>query len=79
MMKWLRNHKEIEMPKGELHQLTTGKITLFVEKMLELRKGFEYYRGYKAPNDLASAKARGLLRTYFPTTKLIVGLRHPVR
>lgn len=34
--------------------------------------------GYKAPSDLSSPTALKHLKTYFPSTKLIVGVRHPI-
>lgn len=36
-------------------------------------------RGYKSPIDLETPRALESIRRYWPQTKLIVGLRHPVR
>ncbi|KAL3905023.1 MAG: hypothetical protein SGILL_009844 [Bacillariaceae sp.] len=35
-------------------------------------------KGYKSPSDITNERAIRLLRTYFPKTKLLIGLRHPV-
>lgn len=36
-------------------------------------------RGYKSPNDITDPRAIRLLRQHWPKTKIIVGIRHPVR
>jgi hypothetical protein len=38
-----------------------------------------YRRGYKGPSDVTQPHVIDYFRNYFPHTKLIVGLRHPIR
>ncbi|GKY92868.1 hypothetical protein MPSEU_000256000 [Mayamaea pseudoterrestris] len=78
LMRWLRQHEEIAMPMHEVHGLTFGKVAKFATEMYEQLAENKRFIGYKAPNDLSTPKPRELLRKYFPQTKLIVGLRHPV-
>lgn len=77
LMKWLADHEEISMKKKEMHQLTFGHPAGFVKGMYELPDG-DYIRGYKAPNDSSNQLPRDMIREYFPSAKLIIGLRHPV-
>ena len=59
--------------------LRRGKPVEFVSRMYELPHGSQYKRGYKAPNEISSLNSLQSLRRYFPETKLIVGVRHPVK
>lgn len=79
MMKWIAAHDDVLMFREEIHFLTTGMPGLFVKKMYSLPAGSRYKRGYKAPNDISRRVPRGLLRTHFSHTDLIVGIRHPVK
>jgi hypothetical protein len=36
------------------------------------------HRGYKSPNDIQDRRSMRYLQSYFPTAKLIVGIRHPI-
>lgn len=78
LMKWIAAHEEVQMYTHELHQLTFGKIGKFVEEMYKLPAG-DFIRGYKAPCDITFPKPREALRSYFPHTKLIIGIRHPIK
>jgi hypothetical protein len=77
-MFWLADHPDVQMHRYELHALQTGQPAEMVRIMYELEPGFRYKRGYKAPRDITNAKALLAFAKYFPTTKLIIGLRHPV-
>jgi hypothetical protein len=79
LMKWIAAHDDVLMFREEIHFLTTGMPGLFVQKMYSLPAGSRYRRGYKAPNDISRRVPRGLLRTHFPHTDLVVGIRHPVK
>jgi hypothetical protein len=41
--------------------------------------GFLFQRGYKSPTDLENRRALNKLSTFFPTARLIIGIRHPIR
>jgi len=63
----------------EIHSLRFGKPAEMVSLMYALPEGENILRGYKAPNDIRTPVALDALRMYWPKTKLIVGLRHPVK
>lgn len=76
---WLRTHEEILMYPHEVHSLRGGRPAELVSLLYALPSGRQYKRGYKAPNDIRNPLSMEALRTYWPQTKLIVGLRHPVK
>lgn len=78
VMNWLSSHPEIEMHKYELSSLAVGKPAEFVSQLYDLKPGRQYKRGYKAPRDLVCGASLNAIAKYWPRTKLIVGLRHPV-
>lgn len=78
MMNWLNSHPELQTYPREIYDLMKGDVSTFVQRLYTLPKGF-YKRGYKSPADLGSVRAMKSIQRYFPETKLIVGLRHPVR
>jgi len=63
----------------EIHSLFKGRPDELVELLYELPEGRNYKRGYKLPTDIMSLTALSSLRQYWPRTKLIVGIRHPVK
>lgn len=79
MMRWLSTHEEVLIYQKEMHYITKGSPAKFVKYMYMLPHGSRYKRGYKSPNELTFPTPRALIREYFPKTKLIVGLRHPVK
>lgn len=80
-MHYISRHPEIQMYEYEVRSLRDGKPIEFVNLMYNLPEGSHYKRGYKAPRDVVvkSKQPLMLLDTYWPKTKLIVGLRHPVK
>lgn len=52
--------------------------TLVRRLYTDLPAGDDYLRGYKCPGHFSREPLR-YFRQYFPKTRLIVGLRHPVR
>lgn len=72
----LRRHPETDMPEHELHNMRYNDIAGMIEALLELEPTKK--RGYKAPNDLGRLVALKAIHQYWPDTKLIVGVRHPV-
>lgn len=61
----------------ELRSLTHGRVVEMVRLLYDLPDG--YKRGYKAPNDIRTLVALNAIRTYWTRTKLIIGVRHPVK
>jgi len=78
-MNWLAKHAEVQMYHHEVHSLRNGKPKELVELMYALPSGRQFKRGYKSPNDIVNAISMEAIRTYWPKTKLIVGIRHPVK
>jgi len=62
-------HKECHV--GENHKLFVGKPEGLVANMYDIQTGVDLKRGYFNIQDI--------YHTYFPTTKLIIAVRHPVR
>lgn len=77
-LKWISKHEEVQAYPHEVNSLKDGKPAEFVRLMYELPTGKQYKRGYKAPRDIIVKASREALRKYWPKTKLIVGVRHPV-
>ena len=75
---WLLSNDEIQGYNYELHALQRGYPAKLVQLMYDLPAGYKYKRGYKAPQDITNWKVMQAFYDYFPETKLIVGLRHPV-
>lgn len=66
------------MYKHELHILTQHTPAKLVKTLYELPPGNQYKRGYKSPRELERRWFTRYYRKYWPNTKLIIGLRHPV-
>jgi hypothetical protein len=77
-LRWLESHNEVQVHSAELNTLGVGTPTDHVRALYNLTAGSQYKRGYKAPRDIGNRKALQALYNYWPKTKLIVGLRHPV-
>jgi hypothetical protein len=82
MKKWFRHHPQMLIRNDEVHHLSDP--VLGPAKMVEdlytlgpIRP--KMYRGYKAPNDIRRLSALNAFKKYWPMTKLIVGIRHPVK
>jgi hypothetical protein len=84
IMNWLGLHPQIQIPQDELYHLK------YEEPWDLLGVFYDYFgdvsmlrpdsiKGYKSPNDVGEERPMRLIRTYFPQTKLIVGIRHPIR
>lgn len=76
-MHFISRHDEIQMYEYEVRSLRDNEPVNFVKLMYDLPKGKQFKRGYKAPRDVVvtSKNPLRLLDTYWPHTKLIVGLR----
>ena len=75
MMDWLSRHSETRVFPYEVFDLSRKKPAEMVRKLYTLEHG---KRGYKSPYDMFRLHAMDYIRTYWPRTKLIVGIRHPV-
>lgn len=78
-IQWLASHPEIQASTQEITALRKGNPAELVQILYnELAAGKQYKRGYKSPHDIESQTALELIARYWPETRLIVGLRHPV-
>ncbi|GKZ01273.1 hypothetical protein MPSEU_001078300 [Mayamaea pseudoterrestris] len=90
----LYQHPQVGIHRHEIHHVQHYHIANMVEALLDLddpnqmvsiyghaarRKKQILVRGYKAPNDIRRPNALEAIRTYWPKTKLVVGLRHPIK
>lgn len=76
---WLGNHPGLSVPPDELTILQYVEPWQFVSRMYRLTgTNSSIMRGYKSPNDISNIRSMRLLGTFFPQTKLIIGLRHPI-
>lgn len=76
MVRWLAQQPEISMYDHEIYHLKDGQPADMVRKLYSLPDGIH---GYKAPRDIHNPRAVEALANYWPETKLVVGLRHPVK
>lgn len=80
MMLWLGRHAdEIAAFKYEVKTLQTSTPIQFIRQIYTQLPNGPLLRGYKSPTDLENRRALNKLSTFFPTTRLIVGIRHPIR
>jgi hypothetical protein len=78
MVRWLSRQTGIQMYDHEIYHLKDGEPADMVRKLYALPEGEQFKRGYKAPRDIHNPKALEAFSKFWPQTKLIVGLRHPV-
>lgn len=78
IMKWLNKHPEVATWDEEVCDLFDNRPAGLVKRLYdELPKG-NYKRGFKCPGHFSRRSIRYFKR-YFHKTKVIVGVRHPVR
>ena len=79
LMEWLGASPAVKCFQEEIYDLYTNETgTLAWRMYTQFPHGYEYKRGYKSPIDIFNANALHMLDKYFPQTRLIVALRHPV-
>jgi len=79
LMKWLGAHPQVQCFQEEIYDVYRNRTGSLVWRLhTQTKPGFDYKRGYKSPVDIFSANALQLLDTYFPKTRLLLALRHPV-
>lgn len=79
LMRLLSTHPQVQMHQQEIRSLRKGKPAEFVSKMYELPHGSQYKRGFKSPNEICTLRSLQSICMHFPDTRLIVGVRHPVK
>lgn len=78
MMDWLAAHPSVAMFSREVYDLVQQRPAKLVRSLYEdLPVGRNYRRGYKNPLEISQKHVLAYYRNYWPTTKMIVGLRHP--
>jgi hypothetical protein len=92
---WLGQHSQISIPPYEITTLKNKEPWDLVEQLYEsdgsTTTGMTttpddprilpalLLRGYKNPSDICDPRPIRLLKEFFPKTKLIIGIRHPIR
>ena len=73
-------HPQVLCREHELPHLTLGKLGLFAKNCYHLDETGDptKWRAYKNPSDIQNLRAIRLLRDYFPHTRLLIGIRHPI-
>jgi hypothetical protein len=79
MMFWLKEHPEIQAFGSEKGHFMSRKPGLMVRQLYEILEPGPYQRGYKAPQDVTQKHILDYYRMYWPHTKIILGIRHPIR
>jgi hypothetical protein len=78
LMHWLASHPETQVFREEQWHLITNRPDSLVRKLYQNLKTGPWKRGYKCPGEVTLPHVMEYYRTYFPKTKLIIGLRHPI-
>ena len=79
MMHWLSEHPEIKCFKDEIWELIYFRPQNLIRLLYERLPPGHYKRGYKCPAEITQSHTMDYFRTLFPKTKLMIGIRHPVR
>ena len=77
MMQLLQSHSQLQSLDSEVWALIEKNPARLVER-LHKKLTRNKMRGYKCPGDILASYALEYYRQYWPQTKLIVGVRHPV-
>ena len=77
MISWFDEHPELQSFPHEVYDLLLETPLDLVRKIYNMPVGM-FKRGFKSPNDLSIVHTMNYFRQYWPKTKLIVGIRHPV-
>jgi hypothetical protein len=79
LMRLLANEKQVQMYHKEIRSLKNGHPAELVKILYDLPQGSEYIRGFKDPVDIISWQSFPYFQKLWPKTKLIVGVRHPIK
>jgi hypothetical protein len=77
-MKWLAEHPEINGIPYEDEKLRKGDFKSFVSLLYQTKGRRSRKVGYKDPHLIESFQGLEYLAKYFPSCRLLVGVRHPV-
>ena len=75
----LTGHKELHVPFQDNYKLYLNKPNEFIADLYDMNTGENVKRGYNNNGDVYQPCALANIHTYFPETKLIIAIRHPVR
>jgi hypothetical protein len=82
LSKWLDGHPQILIPQEERYDLIENDPRKLVKRMYRLYSKMAtpkgYMQGYKQPKDISFPQTIQAWNRYWPKTKLIVTVRHPV-
>lgn len=78
MRDWLNTHPKIQCYPNEVYDMMQSNVPKVIERVYSMPPG-NFTRGFKSPLDASQVHAMEYYGKYFPKTKLIVALRHPVR
>lgn len=78
MKNLLCSHKQAVCEIQEVRDLNQGKLTHFIDRQYHLSNSTLVKRGYKCPNDIPQVHVVEYYRQYFPSTRVFVGIRHPI-
>lgn len=79
LMSWLGQHPEIQCIQQEVWALINNKPHTLIRRLYHELPDGQFKRGYKCPADINGGEnVMRLFRTYWPKTKLIIGIRHPL-
>lgn len=85
LMDWLAalsrgDNASVAIFSREVYHLVNQRPDALVQTLYEdLPAGNEYLRGYKNPLEVTQRHVLDYYRVYWPKTKLVLGIRHPVR
>jgi len=79
MMDWLSQNPSLKCWPEEVTDLMRSRPADLLAKLYSLPSGGDFQRGYKSPLDLTMPHIPQQIAKYFSKTKLIIGIRHPVR
>ena len=77
-MRWLNKHDSLSVVPYEIMSLQKHHPSRILKYIMKETLEGQQRRGYKSPNDIEDGRARNKLRIHYPSTKLIVGIRHPI-
>jgi len=82
LMEWLDRHEDLQCIQEEVWALSFGRpkglVGRLYHELPEDTPAKKYKRGYKCPADVADSRVLNYYRSYWPKTKLFVGVRHPI-
>ena len=79
MMTWLADHHEVQAFRDEIWELMRSNPRGLIRMLYNELPPGHYKRGYKAPGDITQSHILNYFGQYWPRTRLIIGVRHPIR